>query len=388
VVRWFGTNTDITESKRAEEALRASQAKLEGIVNSAMDAVISVNEQQRIIVFNRAAETIFQCPASRALGSTLDPFIPEALRAGHNDHIRRFGLEGTTSRSMTSPAILTAVRADGEHFPIEATISHVQAAGEMIFTVILRDITERKRAQDRLHWSEDQLRAFAARLQTAGERERLRLARELHDQMGSALTGMKMDLDWIVRKHATDSEAWAPLVKESIETVDSIIGLVRRLSMELRPEMLDAAGLGAAIEWEAQQFQRRTGIMCVVQAPEVPLGISSDQKIAMFRIFQEAMTNIARHSKARNVIVRLLWEHDHVELTIRDDGIGFAIDSLADSHAHAAALGILGMRERALLLDAPLQIESEPGTGTKITLRIPLKGAGDTRQETHEDIDR
>jgi PAS domain S-box-containing protein len=158
--RLIGVNMDITERKRAEEALRDSQAKLQGIVNSAMDAVISVNEQQRIVVFNQAAETIFRCTASESLGTTLDRFIPEALRAAHGEHIRRFGREGITSRSMTSPAILTAVRSNGEEFPIEATLSHVQAAGERILTVILRDITERIKVEHALQKSMKQLQIF------------------------------------------------------------------------------------------------------------------------------------------------------------------------------------------------------------------------------------
>jgi PAS domain S-box-containing protein len=160
VVRWFGTNTDITAQKLAEEALRSSQAKLQGIIDSAMDAIISVNEQQRIVVFNRAAELVFQCKASEAVGSTLDRFIPKSLREVHHEHIQRFGSAGATARSMNSPGILTAVRSNGEEFPIEATISQVQADGEKLYTVILRDITVRKQAEAALEESEERLRLF------------------------------------------------------------------------------------------------------------------------------------------------------------------------------------------------------------------------------------
>jgi PAS domain S-box-containing protein len=151
---------------QSEEALRSSQAKLQGIVGSAMDAVISVDEQQRIVVFNRAAETIFQCAASEALGSTLDRFIPEALREAHVEHIRRFGTRGATARSMSSPAILAALRSNGQEFPIEATISQVHADAEKLYTVILRDITERKRTEDALRESEER---WATTLQSIGD---------------------------------------------------------------------------------------------------------------------------------------------------------------------------------------------------------------------------
>ncbi len=162
VVRWFGTNTDISEQRRIEEGLRSSQAKLEGVLGSAMDAIISVNEQQRIVLFNQSAEIAFQCPASEAVGSTLDRFIPISFRESHREHMRRFETEGVTARSMKSPSILRAVRRDGPEFPIEATISQVQADGEKLFTVILRDITERER-------SEEALRISKARLDMAVE---------------------------------------------------------------------------------------------------------------------------------------------------------------------------------------------------------------------------
>ncbi len=146
---------------QAEEALRSSQTKLQGIIGSAMDAVISIDEQQRIVVFNRAAETVFQCAASDALGSDLDRFIPKTLREAHREHLRRFGSENLTKRSTNSPAILTALRANGEEFPIEATISQTQAGGQKIYTVILRDITERKQAETALQESQAQFRTLA-----------------------------------------------------------------------------------------------------------------------------------------------------------------------------------------------------------------------------------
>jgi PAS domain S-box-containing protein len=134
--------------RRSDEALRSNQAKLQGIVSSAMDAIVSVDEHQRIVLFNRAAEAMFQCAAAEAVGSTLDRFIPESVREVHREHIRRFAIQGITNRSMTSPGILAAIRSNGEEFPIEATISQVQADGEQLYTVILRDITERKQGEE------------------------------------------------------------------------------------------------------------------------------------------------------------------------------------------------------------------------------------------------
>jgi len=161
VVRWFGANTDIANQRRTEKGLLASEAKLQGIIASAMDAIISVDEQLHIVVFNRAAEAVFQCPASEAIGSTIDRFIPASLRDLHREHMRRFGQEGVTARSMQSPGILTAVRANGQEFPIEATLSLVRTEGGKLYTVILRDITERKQSEQALRQSEAQFRIFA-----------------------------------------------------------------------------------------------------------------------------------------------------------------------------------------------------------------------------------
>jgi len=149
---------DITEWRQAQEALRSSQATLQGVVGSAMDAIISVDDAQRIVVFNQAAESIFQCAASEAVGSTLDRFIPQRLREAHREHLQRFGSQGVTNRSMTSPGMLVGVRSNGEEFPIEATISQVQAAGQTLYTVILRDITERMQAEEVLRRQAEMLR--------------------------------------------------------------------------------------------------------------------------------------------------------------------------------------------------------------------------------------
>lgn len=146
--------------QQADEAIHVRDVRLQGIIGSAMDAIISVDEQQRIVVFNHAAEMMFGCAASEALGSSLNRFLPSRYRENHHEHIQRFGAAGVTTRSMHSPGILNALRSDGEEFPIEATISQVQAGGEKLFTVILRDITERMRTEEALRQSEERLRAM------------------------------------------------------------------------------------------------------------------------------------------------------------------------------------------------------------------------------------
>src|SRR5262249_4212280 len=195
---------DITEAKqvaadaeRMKGALNSTQARLAAIVDSAMDAVITVDEEQNIVLFNRAAEQVFSVRREEAIGRPLDRFIPQRFRGAHRNHIGRFGTTGVTSRRMGDVTTLWALRADGSEFPIEASISQAAEAGRRFYTVILRDITVRKQHEDDLRRQSQELRELSARVLEAREEEKSRIARELHDELGQLLTALKMDLSWL-----------------------------------------------------------------------------------------------------------------------------------------------------------------------------------------------
>jgi PAS domain S-box-containing protein len=256
-------NADITERKNAEQGLWESQARFAGIIESAMDAIISIDETQRVVLFNSAAERMFGCAAAEALGEPLDRLIPARLRAAHRAHVEAFGATGATSRAMGKLKDLTALRADGREFPIEASISQTKVGGAKLFTVIVRDITERKTAEETLSRSEEQLRALAARLRQAREEEAVRIARELHDQLGRCLTAIKMDVAGIERGLTGGAgegsfQALIERTKRMSQTLDETVHTVRRISAELRPGVLDDLGLAAAIDWQARDFQARS----------------------------------------------------------------------------------------------------------------------------------
>jgi PAS domain S-box-containing protein len=364
---------DITQQKRVEQGLRDSQARFQGIIDSAMDAIISIDESQNIVLFNVAAEKMFACSASEALGKPLDRFIPARFREAHRLHVRNFGATGVTSRAIGKLGDLTALRGDGSEFPIEASISQTKAGATKLFTVILRDITERKKAEQALIRSEEQLRALATRLQRAREEEAIRIARELHDQLGRYLTTIKMDLlqiDKIVSRRP-EIEEIHPIGEKArmmLEAIDETVHVVRKISTELRPGILDDFGLAAAVGWQAREFERRAGVQCVLHLREEALELSREQATAFFRIFQEILTNVARHAKAAKLWVHLDVEDRMVVLEVEDDGVGISSDAINQPHA----LGLLGMRERAGIFGGHVEIAGIPGKGTTVIVRMPI----------------
>ena len=185
------------QEHQARAAVDELHARLAAVMDSAMDAIITVDEEHRIVLFNQAAETIFRCNRAAALGSNLDRFLPARFRAAHRGHVERFGATGVTNRRMGDSTTLWALRDDGVEFPIEASISQVVEGGHRLYTVILRDTTKRKEYEDMLVRQQAELRELSARVLEAREEEKTLLARELHDELGQLLTAMKLDLAWL-----------------------------------------------------------------------------------------------------------------------------------------------------------------------------------------------
>jgi len=227
----------------------------------------------------------------------------------------------------------------------------------------VRDITERKRAQRTLQ-------TYSRRLIQAQEAERESIARELHDQIGQALTAINMNLQWIRRSGAV-LPAGQPRIKESIEVINETLQRVRELSLELRPSLLDDLGLAAALRWYATRFSARTGILTEVTGDLQNDGIHRTVQTACFRIAQEALTNAARHSRAAKALVTLEERDQRLQLGISDDGVGFDAQLIINSSS-SFALGLRGMQERALAVNGQLHVDSKVGGGTRIVVVVPL----------------
>jgi PAS domain S-box-containing protein len=235
---------------------------------------------------------------------------------------------------------------------------------------ICQDVTERKQFEENLRASGEQLRQLSSRLQAAREEERTRIARELHDELGGAMTGLKMELARL-RRVAPQPEpaAFTELAESMAALIDTTVQTVRRIATDLRPGLLDDLGLVAALEWQLSEFQKRTGIECRLDTLVESVDLHPDSATGLFRVFQETLTNVARHAQAARVDVSLEETDDHLLLQVRDNGRGIAELELLG----AKSLGLLGMRERVRSLAGDLLIHGLPGQGTTVRVKIPLR---------------
>lgn len=470
-----------------------------GVIHAALEAIITVDDGQRIVMINPAAQRMFGCTATDALGSELSRFIPERLRAAHAAHIRRFDESGLIESPGSKRGHIVGLRANGEEFPLEASLSRVEVltpqGPRSYFTALLRDltemqamrseidalnrrmrgifelapiaiwitnadrivfanhacaelfgapnqatlvgrsiysllepeshstvrakvnealvtgrpvpmlseriarldgtvreveiavaslpdhdqtavqmvitdITERSHASEQLKQSQRELRRLSANLSSAREEERRRIARELHDELGQRLTALKMDLSTLTS--AGGPVAARNRIDELLEMVDETVVAVRRIATELRPLMLDDLGLIAAIEWLAHESGRRMGIDIELQLGEADPPIGDAARIALYRMVQEALTNIARHAQATSVRIGLRCSATELELTVHDNGVGFSSEAMHREGSH----GLVGIRERAHMLGGQLTISGPPGGG--LTVRLPLLAADES----------
>jgi len=488
--------------RKVEAELHESQDRLKGIVASATDAIIAIDDAQRIVLFNVSAEKMFNCRAQEAVGSPIERFIPQRFRAAHSTHIRQFGETGETNRAMGTLGTLWALRANGDEFPIEVSISQVDTARKKLFTVILRDITERKRTEGALReseqrfrlvadtapaliwmsgtdklciffnkgwldftgrtmeeelgegwaagvhpddleyclgtysgafdarmdfeleyrlrrfdgeyrWlvdygvprfetdgtfcgyigscvditerksSEESLQNLSGRLIRAHEEERARIARELHDDFSQrlALLGIGLGQLW---NELPESE-----VQERIKLLDMLKGTqemssdLHALSHQLHSSRLEHVGLVPALNGLCKELGEKYKIEVHFAAREFALSIPKDVQLCLFRVTQEALGNVVKHSQAKSAEVELGTNANGISLRITDAGRGFE----PDLSNPAAGIGLVGMRERLRLVGGRLTVKAELMRGTEVLAEVPLAsmtGQGTSEQKHHK----
>jgi PAS domain S-box-containing protein len=365
---------DISERRSAEEQLDRLHHHNQVVLNSAGEGIYGVDREGRLTFANPAAAKMFGWEAQALIGQSLQALVHQTDHRGQPLTVQPCPImETITEGELREQVDSTFWRKDGTSFPVEYVSTPIQERGEIVGAVVVfKDTTERKRAEAQLQDSLRRLRKLSGRLEGIREEERGRIARELHDELGVGLTCLKIDLS---RLGGLIGERLAPRDRAKVdekvrgmkEQVDSTITSVQRIVAELRPGVLDDLGLVAAIEWQCRDFQRRTGIACCCTVSHEDLRVDPEHATAVFRICQEALTNVTRHAQATEVQVRLEDEGVGLLLQVRDNGRGIPQERLVD----AKSFGLLGMRERAGLLGGDVQINTHEGEGTTILLRVP-----------------
>ena len=363
----LGIGRDITAAKQAEEALQRSQAYLAAGQRLSHTGSWAWNLVTHELFWSQETFRIFD----------VSPDTPSAdLIATFLQRVHPEDRPPIAQALREAAAQVQGYSADYRILLPDRSIKYIHdvvypvtnGAGQVVERYgVAMDVTSRKLSEQERQRSFDQLRALTARVQDAREEERTRVAREIHDELGQALTSIKIDLSGLLHEDPAKPEQIRKI--EAISNViDQTIKDVRRISSELRPWILDDLGLTAAIEWAVEEFEARTGTRCRLSLPENDSVIDSVRATAIFRILQETLTNVARHANARNVDVLLEIEPSGVILEVRDDGRGATLEQLAALES----LGIRGMRERVFLLGGELSIAGISGRGTKVRIRIPL----------------
>lgn len=360
-----GVARDVTERKRAAEALRESEERYRNLFENAKDAIYAQDLTGVYVSVNRAAERLSGYDRSEIIGKHFEQFVaPEYLPLACENISKKLDDKEQTSYE------LEVIAKDGRRVPVELSSALILKQGVPVgIQGIARDITERKRA-------EQALRSYSRQLIEAQEAERQHIARELHDQIGQVLTAIRINLQSV--GNSCDTGESRSLVDQGVGLVDAAIDQVRNLSFELRPSLLDNLGLTAALRWYCDQYTQRTGIRIrsVSNLSERQIRLRQELETACFRIVQEALTNVVRHARAENVFIDLTQVDHQIVLSVKDDGIGFIGKT---NRGAATSLGLRGMKERALALGGTLKIVSGPAQGTEIRASFPT-GSKDDQQ--------
>ena len=348
----------IAERKRAEVALRESEERYRELFENARDAIYVHDLEGTYIRVNRATETLSGYKREEIVGHNFIEFVAADVR---NSFYAKLAEQGETAFEVD------LIAKDGRRVPVEVRSRPIYENGVMVGVQgTARDITERKLAQDALQM-------FSRQLIEAQEDERRRISRELHDQIGQILTAIKMNLHAVQQVHPTLEIG--SYVKDNIEAVDEALRLVRDLSIDLRPPVLDDFGLVTALCWYVDRYTKRTGLEVEVdiELPNQYQRFSRDLETACFRIAQEALTNIVRHAQASRVVLQLVKEGNVLLLSIKDNGVGFDMERLRKRAPRAATLGLISMQERAHAAGGTIEIDSALSKGTEIRFSLKLE---------------
>ena len=369
----LGISEDITNRKRAEEARKESEERYRSIFENAVEGIFQTTRDGKYVEVNPALARMYGYDSPEDLIAAITNIASQLyVDPGRRDEFVRLMQE---QEEVTGFEALV-YRKDGSFIWISENVrTRRDPAGVLVgYEGTVEHITERKLAEARLRTTLDEVRTLSGRLTKVQEEERTRIARELHDELGVGLTCLKIDLSRLhtmvsegagagARKKAGDK------IRSMVEQIDTTIASVQRLVTELRPAILDDLGLVAAVEWQCQDFQKRTGIPCICVTSADDIAMEPERATALFRICQEALTNTARHAQATAVTIKLESRSNSLQLVVADNGVGIPDAKLSNRQS----LGLIGMKERVALFGGEITIQGHPGKGTTVTACLPRR---------------
>ncbi len=361
ITHYVGVLNDVTHRVEMEYALGKSEARMRSIFDNVSDGIIIIDEHGIIEKLNPSAERLFGYAAEELIGHSINTLMPKPDRSRHDSYLTNY-LNSGKAKILDTRREVSGIRKDGSIFPMELGVSEFYVDQRHFFIGTVHDITDRKKA-------EVALRDLSGHMETIREDERTRIAREIHDELGSLLTALKIDLSWLNKQLPTDLSLCHEKIAVMNRHLDDGISSVRKIIADLRPSILDHIGLLAAIDWKLDEFRQQNGIPCVLTMPEHNIVMDEGRDIAVFRIMQEALTNIALHSKATYITIDVEIDANSLMMKITDNGSGMTKTQMHKTGKY----GILGMHERARHFGGEVTIASNPGEGTTLVLTMNLK---------------
>ena len=362
---------NLMEQKETAERVLEMAALESSVLDAVPQAIVGLHNR-RVIFANNAVKDTFGWSREELIGKNVTIFYRSRNESEEIAHY----FYSTLKRQRTFVNEFYCKRKDGKDILCRMRAARIgDKLKEKRIVITYEDITEKRQAEEELKRSREQLRNLSAYLQSAREKESTRIAREIHDELGQSLTALQMDVSWLGIQLPEGHTRFMDKIRRMETLVNATIDSVHRIITELRPILLDDLGLTAAIEWQAQEFQERSGIVCDVDMNCVDSTIDKDLATTLFRVFQETLTNVGRHSGATAVRVRLVQEDHELRLEVGDNGKGITRKQVSNPRS----FGIMGIRERVNLWNGSVHITGKRGRGTTVTIQIPTPGEGDPR---------
>lgn len=363
----IGTGIDHTERAEARLRMQQSEATVRALLETAAQAIVAIDRRGRIVLANATAEKMFGYSRAELLGTSLEILLPERMREVHRTHRLQWYFEPRNRRMGTGLALM-GLRKDASEFPIDVSLSHIGSGEEVLGVAFISDATERKKNEEALLDHQERLRRLTANLLTIQENENRELARELHDAFSQELAALRMEVSALLASPQIAGKLAEPLAALG-RKIGRLADEMHRTSRQLHPAILSELGLEAAIRDECSALSEQLGIPVTFACRNVPVPLPDDVALALYRVTQESLRNIRKHSGATEAHVNLRGENGGVSLQVRDTGDGFDLEKVRKS----GGLGLISMEERVRMVSGKFNIQSAPGTGTTVKVLMPLR---------------